>query len=266
MIGDPVRHSLSPVIHNAAFDALGLDWAYLAFPVPGGAAAQALEAMTTLGIEGLSVTMPHKADIAAAVDELTPEAERLGVANTVFRRGSTLVGHSTDGDGFVRSLDVDHGVGIGGRRTLIVGTGGAARSIIEAMGRAGPAEIAVVSRSVERARAVIGLADAARVGSMDDVAKADLVINASPVGMGGGIDPSGVPVPVELLGADQVVVDIVYQPLQTPLLEAAGRAGAATVNGVGMLVHQAALQFERWTGHEAPIEAMTDSVASLISA
>ena len=124
----------------------------------------------------------------------------------------------------------------------------------------------MVSRSPERAEEAARLAGAARPGSLGDVAGVEVVVNASPVGMEGGADPDGIPVLAASLDASQVVVDIVYQPLQTPLLSAAGRVGATTVNGVGMLVHQAALQFERWTGQPAPIGAMTSSVADLISA
>jgi shikimate dehydrogenase len=265
VIGDPVRHSLSPTIHNAAFEALGLDWVYVALPVAAGEGRRAVEAMATLGIDGLSVTMPHKADVAAAVDELTPVADRLGVCNCVFRRGGALVGDSTDGDGFVRSLAADNGVTLEGRKILVVGTGGAASSIIEAAGRHGPSEIVVVSRSRERAQRAAELAEMARAGSVEEIGGIDVVVNASPVGMGGGPDPEGIPVPVELLGPHHVVVDIVYQPLRTPLLAAAERTGANPVNGVGMLVHQAALAFERWTGEPAPIEAMTRTVADLVS-
>ena len=255
VIGDPVRHSLSPVIHNAAFAAAGLDWTYVAFEVAAGKGADALGAMATLGIEGLSVTMPHKEAVAAAVDELTPVAAALGACNCVFRRGDRLVGHSTDGDGFVRSLAVDDGVDLAGRRVMVVGTGGAARSIIEAAGRAGAAEVVVVSRSAP-SPAVVGLAPAARAGLVEEATDMDIVINATPIGMTGGPDPSGVPVPPHAVAGGQLAVDIVYQPRLTPWLAAAAERGAAVVNGVGMLVHQAAIAFEHWTGTAAPLDAM----------
>src|SRR2546423_2823555 len=127
IIGDPVRHSLSPVLHNAAFAALDLDWAYVAFEVPYRAGGAAVEAVRSLGLEGLSVTMPHKADAAAAVDELSPTAETLGVINTVVRRGDRLLGESTDGEGFVDALRADVGFEPAGKRCVIVGAGGAAR-------------------------------------------------------------------------------------------------------------------------------------------
>lgn len=251
-----MRHSLSPVIHNAAFGALGLDWTYVALPVPAGAAAEAVAAMRVLGIEGLSVTMPHKAAVADAVDRRTGVVERLGVCNCVYREGDDLVGDSTDGDGFVRSLQRDEDVSVTGARVVVIGTGGAARAIIDAVGRGQPDSIVVVSRDPERAAAAARLAERARPGSVADAKGADLVVNATPVGMTGGPDPSGTPLDPDLLGERQVVVDIVYEPRRTPLLEMAADRGARTVNGVGMLVHQAALAFEHWTGQPAPVEAM----------
>ena len=257
VIGDPVRHSLSPTIHNAGFAAAGLDWVYVALPVAAGAGAAAVAAVDILGIDGLSVTMPHKGAVAAAVARRTPAVERLGAANCVFRDADgTLVADNTDGDGLVRSLRVDDGVALDGARVMVVGTGGAARSIIEALGRAGAADIAVMSRAPERAEEAAGLADAARVGEVGEVGAMDVVINASPVGMAGGPDPDGTPISTHALVPGQVVVDIVYQPRRTPLLVAAEAAGATTVGGVGMLLHQAAIAFEHWTGLDAPIDAM----------
>lgn len=256
VIGDPVRHSLSPTIHNAGFAALGLDWVYVALPVAAGRGAEAVAAMDVLGIDGLSVTMPHKAAVAGAVARRTAVAERLGVVNCVFRDGAALVGDSTDGDGFVRSLQHHQGLSLAGARVLVLGTGGAARAIIEAVGRSGPAELVIVSRERARSAQAAALAPSARPGEASEAKAMDVVVNATPVGMAGGPDPDGIPVPVEALRPGQVVVDIVYNPRRTPLLGAAEAAGATIVNGVGMLVHQAALAFEHWTGQPAPVEAM----------
>lgn len=256
MIGDPVRHSLSPVIHNAAFAATGLDWVFVALPVADGHGAEAITAMNTLGIDGLSVTMPHKAAVAAAVPRRTAVAERLGVCNCVYRDEGRLVGDSTDGDGFVRSLKLDDGIDLADARVLIIGTGGAARSIIEAVGRCRPAQLLIVSRDQRRARGAARLAPGARPGTLDEVGSIDVVINASPVGMSGGPAPEESPLPLDLIADHHTVVDIVYQPRRTPLLLGAALVGAKTVNGVGMLIHQAAVAFEHWTGHSAPLEAM----------
>lgn len=256
VIGDPVRHSLSPAIHNAGFAALGLDWVYVALPVPAGRGAEAVAAMAVLGIGGLSVTMPHKGDVAAAVDVRTPAVEALGFCNCVFRDGDRLVGDNTDGDGLVRSLAVE-GVDVAGARTLVVGTGGAASSIVEALGRHGAAEVILTSRDPARAAERARLSEGARPGHLDEAADVDIVVNASPVGMAGGPDPDGIPIDSERIGAGQVVVDIVYEPRVTPLLAAARDRGAIVIGGVGMLIHQAALAFERWTGEPAPVAEMT---------
>lgn len=258
VIGDPVRHSLSPVVHNAAFAALGLDWTYLAFPVPAGRAADAVAAMRVLGIEGLSVTMPHKADIVASLGRCTAAAAALGAVNCVVREGTELVGHNTDGAGFVDSLRVDEGVDVAGRRAVVVGAGGAARAVIRALADAGVAEVVVVNRSADRAAVAVGLAGPiGRIGTVQDVTTADLVVNATSLGMGAD---TRLPVPAGLLGPGQVVVDLVYQPVRTPLVEAAEAAGAHAVGGVGMLVHQAAHAFRLWTGAEPPIASMHASV------
>lgn len=260
VIGDPVRHSLSPAIHNAGFAALGLDWIYLALPVPAGSGADAVAAMRTFGIDGLSVTMPHKAAVAEAADGLTGAAQRLGVSNCLFRDGDRIVGDSTDGDGFVRAFERRFGHGLDGLRVMVVGAGGAARAIIEAVGRSGAADVVVVNRSADRAEQAATLAPTGRIGTGSEVGAMDVVVNASAVGMAGGPAPDAVPIPVDAIGPAHRVVDIVYQPRSTPLLAAAAERGAAVDDGVAMLIHQAALAFERWTGHPAPVEAMTAAV------
>jgi shikimate dehydrogenase len=244
VIGSPVRHSLSPVLHNTAFDKAGLDWRMVAFEVAPGDGAAAVAAMRTLGIGGLAVTTPHKADVAAAVDEVDPAARALRSVNTVVLRddGSTL-GASTDGAGFVDSLRAD-GVDVERTRVVVLGAGGAARSIVDALGRAGVVEIVIVNRNPEHAAAAAALAPVARVGTPDDIAAADVLVNATSVGMGS--DQS--PVDPGHLRADLVVADIVYHPLETTLLRAARAAGAHAIDGLGMLVHQAVRQQELWTG------------------
>ena len=234
VIGDPVRHSLSPAIHNAAFAVLGLDWVYVALTVAAGRGGDAVAAMRVLGIEGLSVTMPHKAAVAAAVDRRTAVAERLGVVNCVFTDGDELVGDSTDGDGFVRSLAHDNGLSLAGARVMILGTGGAAKAIIEAVGRARPAELVVVSRDLARAVDVAATLapGTGRAGAAAEAGAMDVVINATPVGMAGGPDAEGLPLPAEFLTSTHHVIDIVYNPRVTPLLAAAERAGATTVGGI----------------------------------
>lgn len=255
VIGHPIGHSLSPVLHNAAFAATGLDWAYLAFDVPPGSAAAALEGMRAFGIDGLSVTTPHKDAVARLVDRRSPTAARLEAVNTVVRCGDELVGESTDGPGFLAALRLDHAFDPAGRRCLVRGSGGAARAVILALAGAGAAEVVVVpGRSAARAEVAADLAGpAGRVGGPDDVAGADLVVNATTLGMAGS-DPEW-PVDPLLLRPAHLVVDIVYP--ETPFVVAARERGATASAGLGMLLHQAAAAFRLWTGHDAPLEAMS---------
>jgi len=265
VIGDPVRHSLSPVIHNAAFRALDLDWVYLAFPVPAGEGASAVAAMRTFGLDGLNVTMPHKADVIAGLDRLSPAAEALRSVNTIHRLGDELVGESTDGAGFVDALVHDEGFDPAGRRVVVFGAGGAARSVVLALSRAGAADIAVVNRTATRAEEAAALASdgVGRVGSEDDVDDAELVVNATSVGMAGTPQAEAVLLDVRRLRPGQVVADLVYHPIRTPLLVAARERGAVAVTGLGMLIHQAAHAFRLWTAEDPPLEVM--SAAALAS-
>jgi shikimate dehydrogenase len=258
VIGDPVRHSRSPSIHNAAFAALGIDWVYLAFPVAGGQGHDALRAMRTLGIDGLSVTMPLKGEIAGAVDRRTEAVARLGACNCVARDGNELVGHNTDGGGFVAALKSELGCDPSGSRVAVIGAGGAARAIVHALGQSGVDHLVVVNRSPDNAAVAAALAPQAVVGSLDLLPDVDIVVNATSIGMEGG--PPGSPVPADLLRSHHLVADIVYQPLDTPLLRDARLIGAQTIGGLGMLVHQAAIAFELWTGLAAPLDAMSEAV------
>ncbi len=258
VIGDPVAHSLSPLLHNTAFAVLAVDWVSVGFPVADGEAAQALSGAGALGIRGLSVTMPHKSAVARAVDELTPEAARLGAVNCVIATAEGWLGDNTDGAGFVAALGRAHRFDPGAQRCLVVGAGGAARAVVAALADAGAAEVVVVNRTPERAATAAALAGAVgRVGTPEDARSCRLVVNATPVGMGDAAHgPPAWPLDPALLDAGQLVVDLVYHPPVTPWLEAARQRGATVSNGLGMLVHQAALQVERWTEHTAPVDAM----------
>jgi len=250
VIGSPIEHSLSPAIHRAAFAEAGVDWSYAAFDVAEGQGAQAIAAMRVLGIGGLSVTMPHKHVVAAAVDRLDPAALALESVNTVSWDGDDLVGSSTDGAGFIAALD-DEGVDVADSRVVVLGAGGAAKSIIDALGRAGAAEIRVVNRTAANVARAVVLAEAAIEGGKADVSKADIVVNATSVGMGVDLAHASVddlPCSAELLKDSQVVVDLVYHPLRTAWLDAASAVGAHAIDGLGMLVHQAVLQQECWLG------------------
>ena len=252
VLGDPVRHSLSPVIVNAAFAEMDLDWVFVALEVGSGGGAHALEAIETLGLAGCSVTMPLKAELADALDRLDPLAQALRAVNCVYRDEHGLAGANTDGVGFCAAL-ADVGVPVAGTRLAILGAGGAARAVIAAVADAGAAEVVVVNRTRDRAVQAAALAPTARVGDAGDLSAVDVVVNATSVGMGDG----SLPCDPDLLATRQVVADLVYEPVETPLLSEARHRGLATVDGVGMLVHQAALAIRLWTGRDAPVEVMT---------
>ena len=259
VIGDPVRHSLSPCLMNAAFAETGLDWTCVAMEVPEGRAPGALEGMRAMGLGGLSVTMPHKAAVVSCLDDLTPGAGALGAVNCIVPDGDNLVGHNTDGAGFLAGLRHDAGFDVAGRRAVVLGAGGAARAVVQALAQAGAAEVAVANRTIGRAVEAAELAgptgrvlEPSMVG--EAVAGADLVINATSVGMAGADD--GRPVDPGLVAAGAVAVDLIYHPAETVWLAALRARGVEAHNGLSMLVHQAAHAFTLWTGLEAPVAAM----------
>jgi shikimate dehydrogenase len=266
VIGHPIRHSLSPLLYNAAFDAASVDWTFVAFDVPDGGAVAALDAMRTLGIGWLSVTMPHKQAVARAVDRVSDAAAALDSVNCVVAVDGELVGTSTDGDGFLRALADEVGFVPTDRRCVVFGGGGAARAVVVALAGAGAREVTVVNRTQARAEAAAELAGpVGRVGSVDSVAAADLVVNATSVGMAGGAGDDRAPFDVAALADGTVVADLVYEPAETPLLRAARARELVAVNGLGMLVHQAALQYEQVIGAPAPVEAMAAAAAAALA-
>jgi shikimate dehydrogenase len=251
---------------NAAFEAAGLDWTYVALEVASAGLPDAFAGVRALGIEGLSITMPHKESAAACADQLSPTAERLGAVNCIVNNGGLLTGHNTDGEGFVRSLMHGFSFDPSGKRCVVLGAGGSARSIILALSDAGASEIVVVNRTLGRAERAAALAGdrgevVALEGAHSDLSDADLVVNATSVGMGEP-GPTDVPFDASVMHEGQLLVDIVYKPLETPLLATARAQGVSVANGVAMLAHQAAVQFELWTGVDAPIDVMLASVAS----
>jgi shikimate dehydrogenase len=267
IIGDPVRHSLSPLLHNTAYAELGLDWIYVAFAVPASQTAAALDAVRTLDLVGLSVTMPHKTAAADGCDELSADAAALHSVNTVTRLpDGHLRGDSTDGEGFVRSVR-EAGHPLQGATALVLGAGGSARVVARALARHGAA-VTIAARRPEAAADAAARAGGTTTAWTDRDAcarEAAIVVNATPLGMDGPGD-GALPLDGASLHPGQVVADLVYHPLETPLLAAARSAGAATVDGLGMLVHQAALQVERWSGMSAPVGAMRAAVQSVLAA
>jgi shikimate dehydrogenase len=257
IIGWPVSSSLSPVVHNAAFSALDMDWAYVPLPVPPGFLTPALAGLGPLGFAGANVTMPHKEETATLLEELSPWAARVRAVNTIVVGSEGLVGHNTDAPGFARFVEDDVGFDPTGRSALIYGAGGAARACVVALARSGLARVIVAVRDPGRAGALVdAMADASTEVDVIPIdrapaAKADLIVNATPVGR------AGEPLPVPGLDSHTVVIDLLYRPAVTPLLEAARAAGSAAFGGIGLLLHQAALSFELWTSRVPPMEIMS---------
>lgn len=254
VIGWPITRSLSPAIHNAGYAALGLDWVYAAFPVPPDRVGEAIHGMRALGIRGLNVTMPHKQAVIDALDEVEEPAATVAAVNTITLREGRLVGSNTDGEGFLRFLRADAGIDPAGRPAVVLGAGGAARAVAGALVAAG-AETTVAARRADAAEAAAAAAGA-RAGEWSAAAVAAalgpeaLVVNATPA------EVSELPLEAGRLPAGVAVVDLRYGPPVPSLVAAAREAGLRSFDGLGMLVHQAALAFERWTGAPAPLEAM----------
>jgi shikimate dehydrogenase len=257
VIGWPVSHSLSPAIHNAAFRAMDMDWVYVPLPVPPGRVRAAIEGLRSLGLVGANVTMPHKTDVADAVDERSDDAARLRAVNTVVVGAAGIAGHNTDASGFDRFLRRDAGFDPSGRTALIYGAGGAARACALALARGGLGSLVVVLRDTTRvaplADALEGLATDVRAVSFDDAEaiEAELVVNATPLG------GRGESLPMPAVAAGGLVVDLLYRPSLTPFLERARALGANAFGGLGLLLHQAALSFELWTGQVPDLDVMS---------
>ncbi len=260
ILGRPVTHSLSPAMHNAAFRALQVNAVYVAFPVQD--LPRALAGVRGLGIGGVSVTIPFKEEIIPLLDELDRESATIGAVNTVVRRMGRLVGYNTDWLGAIAALKGQ--TALAGAHVLILGAGGAARAIAYGLREAGGR---VTVTDVDRARAEslagdLGI-EALPLASLAQC-PATMLINATPVGMAPNAD--ALPIAPDLLGRFALVMDIVYRPLATRLLQEAKARGCATIDGLQMLIHQGAAQFELWTGQQAPLEVMSQAAYAALGA
>jgi shikimate dehydrogenase len=257
VIGWPIEHSLSPVIHNAAFVALGMDWVYVPLPVATGRLPAALEGLGALGFGGANVTMPHKTRAAELVLDLSHDARLLRAVNTIVVGTDGLAGHNTDALGFERFLREDTGFDPSGHAALLFGAGGGARACALALSRGGLAELSVAVREPSRGedlRATLeGSGTALRVVSIDDVSEvhADLIVNATPLGVHG----ERLPLPSLVPGV--VGVDLLYRPSATPFQAEIREGGGSVFGGLGLLLHQAAISFELWTGQTPPLSVMS---------
>ena len=273
LIGDPVEHTMSPVMHNTAYKMLGLDYIYIPFRVGPEQLAPAVDGLRALNVSGFNVTIPHKVSVIPMLDGLDPLAEKIGAVNTVVNNEGELRGYNTDAEGFLRAL-LEKGVEPGGKNIVVLGAGGAARAVVYKLaGR--ETGLTILNRRQEldwaediaeliqedfgKAVKVMELREDNLVEALE---RADILVNATSVGM----SPAGgeSPVPAGLLKDSLVVFDVVYNPVVTRLLGEAKAAGAQTIGGVDMLAWQGALAFEKWTGREAPFDLMRKEALKML--
>lgn len=254
LIGYPVEHSLSPSMHNAAFDHLGLDYCYVTFPVRPDLLEDAVKAIRALNLKGVNVTVPHKERVIPFLDVVDEEASFIGAVNTILNDNGVLRGFNTDGRGFMESLK-DAGVDIKDRRIIIIGAGGASRAIGFYLCREAMA-LGITDIEIEKTSRLVN--DLKRlkdnvyiIDRITDLKETDIIINATPLGLK---DTDPCPVDISMITGDKVVCDLIYR--DTPLLRAARQKGCKTINGLGMLLYQGVLAFEIWTGQKAPVEIM----------
>ena len=265
LLGDPIEHSMSPAMHNAAFSSLGLDYIYLPYRVEKEHLAQAIDGVRALNIRGLNVTTPHKVAVIPLLDELEPLAERIGAVNTIVNDNGILKGYNTDASGFMKAL-LERGVEPGGKKVAILGAGGASRAISFTLVER-DAKLVILNRQLEMDWAVELAINISRFLGKEVKAlelneqnlsavleDADILVNATSVGMSPNINQTLVF--KRLLKPELVVFDIIYNPIKTRLLTEAEKAGAETIDGLDMLVWQGALAFEMWTKVKAPVAIM----------
>lgn len=273
LIGDPVEHTMSPAMHNAAFKKLRLDYTYIPFRVKATELEQAVAGLRALNVRGFNVTIPHKVSVIPLLDELDPAAGKIGAVNTVVNDRGKLKGYNTDGEGFLRAL-IEKGIELEGKNVVVLGAGGASRAISYVLAENG-ARLTIFNRRQELdwaeniARLIkkelgMGVTVLELIpGQLSAaLATADVLVNATSVGM----SPLGdkTPVPAALLKRSLTVFDIVYNPLETRLLREAKVAGARVIGGVEMLAWQGALAFEKWTGQTAPLALMRREVVKML--
>jgi shikimate dehydrogenase len=274
LIGWPITHSLSPVMHNAAFDSLGLDYHYTLLPTKPEDLETRLTSFGAQGFVGGNITMPHKQAVMAYLDEISEDARTIGAVNTIHVQDGKMIGHNTDWVGFLNAL-LEAGHNPAGMRVVILGAGGAARAAIFALAGAGVAQITVINRTVARGFLLTEEVAPAfpachmtfkplRPETLQAVPKdVDLVVNATSVGMEPqarfSVWPDEIPIPTKA-----VYYDVIYKPAQTYFLQRAKAAGRPTLNGVGMIVLQGVTGFQIWTGQEPPVQTMWQSVLSAL--
>ena len=268
VIGHPLKQSLSPVFQQPAFEHLGLDVRYEAWPTSAEELPDRVRELRAADRLGANVTIPHKEAVVPLLDEVDDLCRRVGAVNTIVSREGRLWGHNTDVGGFLRALREDGGFDPVGARVLVAGAGGAARAVAIALIDSGAASITFINRTFSRAsRLVEDLAPVAggtALHALPDMyaswvasaASCRLLINCTSVGMAGTQQEKDSPVPIELIPSGALVFDLIYRPIETPLMAAAERCGARVLGGLPMLVYQGAESFRLWTGMEAPLDVM----------
>ena len=274
IIGHPIGHSISPLFQQAALDAIGFDGAYEAWDVVPDRVGEFVAGLRAPGTLGINVTVPHKEAVIPFLDEVDDWASTAGAVNTIVNRDGRLTGHNTDGIGFLRALREGAGFDPRGRDVLVLGAGGSARGVVYALARAGIAQLFIANRTLERAERLVDIAIdsgvAAEAMALSDASSATgevaLIVNCTSMGMVHGPDETGTPLSAADIPSAVLVNDLVYNPLETPLLREAARAGAATLGGIQMLVYQGAASFEMWTGHDAPVAVMLEAATAAMRA
>ncbi len=272
IIGYPIGHSISPVFQQAGLDHLGIDATYEKWEVIPEDVGEFLAGLRAPGFLGINITVPHKEAVIPFLDEVDEWATTAGAVNTIVNRNGRLTGHNTDGPGFLRALLVETGYSPNGTRALILGAGGAARGILLALARGGVDSLVIANRTLERAETLAqlskdnGVAAKAIPLSSDTLtqaaASANLIVNCTTVGMSHGPDEHGSPLSAAQIPGSAIVNDLVYNPMETPLLREAAAAGATTLGGLHMLVYQGVLSFQMWTGRDAPVEVMLEAATA----
>ena len=277
LIGHPIRHSVSPVFQQAALDHLGLDAVYRAWEVEPGSLAGFVSGLRSPDTWGANVTVPHKEAVMSHLDRIDGWARDAGAVNTIVNEDGKLAGFNTDGVGFLRALQEHSRFTPAGRNVLIMGAGGSARAVALALAGAGAASIAIANRTLERAETLSELVgrhcpaveaiplDGGGEALAAAVARADLLVNCTTLGMRHGPNEHDAPIHGRHIPARALVYDLVYNPLETPLLHEARKAGAATLGGLPMLVYQGAASFQLWTGREAPVSVMLEAATGAMS-
>ncbi|AVX29837.1 MULTISPECIES: shikimate dehydrogenase [unclassified Carboxydocella] len=259
IIGQPVEHSRSPLMHNTAFQALGLNWCYVPLPVASDQVAAAVRGLVALGFAGANVTIPHKEAVLTLVDELDQAAATIGAVNTLVIKEGRIWGYNTDWLGVKATLDHIKAIPAG-RRVLVLGAGGSARAVVYALAQEGAGEILVAARRPEAVGSLQTIAAVTYIPWQERAlarvaAEVEIIINTTPLGM--SPEPHLCPpLPPEVFGRQHKVFDLIYNPQETRLLARARSRGATTVNGILMLVEQGREAFRLWTGMEPPLEVM----------